>query len=278
MKFFRKDQAKEEVDFAQIRQEQLTKIGENLRVIRQRKNLDLEIIASQIHIPISILNALENGDLNKLPEPVFIKQLLRKYANFLNLQSEEINHLIDNFNTEINHKKDNGFYHRWQPLSIFRIINFSPKNLYILYIILIFLSIKSLSNFLQSSQFITNNQINKLDVIETNNGVDNPSSKSPQAIPAVETKTQEKPPIPESLTLKVSVEDECWVRVIVDGKTVFEGILNEGLEKEWTAQEKLTIRAGNAGGLAFTLNEGQTKKLGELGQVEEVTFELPKRS
>jgi hypothetical protein len=59
---------------------------------------------------------------------------------------------------------------------------------------------------------------------------------------------------------------------MVDGKTEFEGVLTRGTEQKWTAKETITIRTGNAGGLLVTLNKENPKTLGNLGQIQEVTF------
>lgn len=277
MQFFRKNKVEEEIDFEQQRQDQLSQIGLALHQTRQAKNLDLEVVSSQLHIPITVLKSLENANLNKLPEPIFVKHLLRKYANFIHVNNTEINEIINNFYTAKSQVKYQS--NSWQLFSIFRRINFNTKKLYIPYIILLLLSIKSLSTLLQSSQFISYNNLNQLDIIETNVNLDNQlKSNQPEVIPAVETKTEAKSSISAELVLKITVEDECWIRVIVDGKQVFMGLLNKGEKREWVAKEKLTIRAGNAGGLSFSLNEGKAEKLGKLGQVEEITFEVPKRS
>jgi cytoskeletal protein RodZ len=70
----------------------------------------------------------------------------------------------------------------------------------------------------------------------------------------------------------VKLTDQSWVRVVADGKTEFEGMLPEGTQRIWAADKEVTVRAGNAGGVLVSLNEGQAKPMGEPGTVEEVTF------
>lgn len=277
MKFFPRNQVKEIVDFEQQRQDQLNQIGLALQQARQAKKLDLKDVSSELHLPISSLIALENANLNKLPEPIFVKQILQKYADYLNFNNLEIKEMISNFTTksQVKHQTKT-----WQLFSPFKRINFNTKNLYIPYIVLLLLSIKSLSSLLESSQFITNNNLNlsQPNIIETNKLENLLKSEQPEVIEAIETKSKEQQSLGEELVLKITIEEECWLKVIVDGKQVFMGILSKGEQREWTAKEKLTIRAGNAGGLSFSLNEEKAKKLGKSGQVEEITFELPKRS
>jgi hypothetical protein len=62
------------------------------------------------------------------------------------------------------------------------------------------------------------------------------------------------------------------LRITSDGNTEFEGILQPGETRSWTADEALTIRAGNAGGVLVSFNDGQAETLGQPGMVKEVTF------
>jgi Domain of unknown function (DUF4115) len=66
--------------------------------------------------------------------------------------------------------------------------------------------------------------------------------------------------------------DDSWVSVVVDGKQDYEGTLKEGSQKVWTAQQKVIIKAGNAGGVMAAFNDGKAKRLGEPGSVQEVSF------
>ncbi|MGY6529535.1 MAG: helix-turn-helix domain-containing protein [Cyanobacterium sp.] len=261
-----------EVDYNQIRQEELDRISVLLQNKRLSLGWDIESVSSKIHITKTILKAMENGDLSKLPEPVFIKELLKKYSEFLNINIEEE---IKNFPTDKNNnQKNKSIHHRnINPLN-FR-VNFNSKYLYIVYIALLFFSVKSLNEMLQPTPFSTqdipetqNSQNNTEDnqaIIDNlaNNGqtVDNPT------IPVVDTN-------PEQLKVNIKAQDDSWVRVVIDGNTEFEGILTEGSEREWIASREFTIRAGNAGGLLISVNEETPKQIGELGQVEEITLNL----
>jgi hypothetical protein len=60
--------------------------------------------------------------------------------------------------------------------------------------------------------------------------------------------------------------------VSADGKTEFEGVLDEGAKQTWTAKEKLSIRAGNAGAVLTSFNGQEPKSIGNAGEVKEVTF------
>jgi cytoskeletal protein RodZ len=273
MKFLKK--SKEEIiNYNEIRQQQLEVISIELKDARIAKNIDKEIISNQLHIPIRIINALESSDLQQLPEPFFTKQLIKKYANFLKLNSDEIS---NKFSIELNPKVYNK-KNSWQSFNFKFRFNFKPQYLYFFYLLILFFSIRSLSSILESSQF-SQIKIPQKKVIETNTSLTKnpPINTTPQTIPIVEKK-EEKPPIPTELIVKVTVKEDSWVKIIVDGKPTFEGILTKGIEKQWSGKQKVSIRAGNAGGLIVTVNDAKPKELGKSGQVTNATYELPTQS
>ncbi|MGI0483433.1 helix-turn-helix domain-containing protein [Geminocystis sp. CENA526] len=273
MNFFKKSPV-ETIDYNQIRQEELNNIATLIRDKLEELDFDRTIISNQLHIPVSILKAIENADLSHLPEPVFTKQLIKKYADYLKLNGTK---LTVNFPVELNPKPNHKQHHF--RTSNFRLnLNIKPKHLYIFYFLILLFSIRSLSAILESSIF-TQTKIPQKEVIETNTNPPPPppANNNPEVIPIVEKK-EEKPPTPDELSLKVTLKDDCWVRVTVDGKPTFEGILTKGTEKEWVGKQKITIRAGNAGGLMVSVNGEKPQEFGKAGQVQENTFELPTRS
>ena len=73
----------------------LITVGEFLREARQGRNLSLEDLSSSLRIGKEQLIALESGDESALPEKVFIRAMVRRIAEKLNLDTsfilEELN-------------------------------------------------------------------------------------------------------------------------------------------------------------------------------------------
>ena len=65
-------------------------VGQILQKNRIDKGISLEQVASQTKIRQDILLALENDDFQKISSLASIKGLLKSYADFLNLSSEQI--------------------------------------------------------------------------------------------------------------------------------------------------------------------------------------------
>ncbi len=94
----------------------LQTVGEFLREARQGRNLSVEDLSSTLRIGKEQLIALESGDESALPEKVFIRAMVRRIAEKLNLDTsfilEELNekkniatkhsHMIKKKNTKKN--------------------------------------------------------------------------------------------------------------------------------------------------------------------------------
>jgi cytoskeleton protein RodZ len=68
----------------------MTSIGEILRRERLKRNLELGQIAQELKISARFLEAIEAGQLDKLPGGVFTKSFVTQYARLLGLDAEEI--------------------------------------------------------------------------------------------------------------------------------------------------------------------------------------------
>src|ERR1035437_2303156 len=68
----------------------MTSIGEILRRERLKRNLELGQIAQELKISSRFLEAIEAGQLDKLPGGVFTKSFVLQYTRFLGLDEDEI--------------------------------------------------------------------------------------------------------------------------------------------------------------------------------------------
>ena len=68
----------------------MTSIGEILRRERLKRNLELGQIAQELKIASRFLEAIETGQLDKLPGGIFTRSFIIQYARFLDLDQEKI--------------------------------------------------------------------------------------------------------------------------------------------------------------------------------------------
>ena len=65
-------------------------VGQQLSERRLAQGLSQEQLADRMHLGIEQLAALESGDRDKLPEPVFIKAMVRRLSNHLELDADAL--------------------------------------------------------------------------------------------------------------------------------------------------------------------------------------------
>ncbi len=73
----------------------LQKVGEFLKEARQGRNLTIEELSSSLRIGEEQLIAIESGDESSLPEKVFIRAMIRRIAEKLNL---DVSFILDELN------------------------------------------------------------------------------------------------------------------------------------------------------------------------------------
>ena len=95
----------------------LQKVGDFLREARQGRNLSVEDLSSSLRIGKEQLIALESGDENALPEKVFIRAMVRRIAEKLNIDT---NFILE----ELDKKKNNAS----QSSSVIKKKNYSEQH------------------------------------------------------------------------------------------------------------------------------------------------------
>jgi len=251
-----------------IQQEQVEKLeelGSRLRQFRTEQSIPLEEVAAQTRIQARLLNAIEEGRLDQLPEPVYIKGFIKRFAEALGLNGTEF---ASGFPTGsgIQFVKPS-----WRHLPAAQL---RPVHLYLVYVFLVLGAVNGLS-FLVSRSATQGmkvedypQQAQQLPTPSTS-AIKNPQQKSEPLKPLILAQSsQNGKPVQVGVTLK----SQSWIRVVADGKTEFEGVLPEGTQRKWEAEQQLIVRAGNAGGVLVEFNDQNAKQMGAPGEVQEVTF------
>jgi cytoskeletal protein RodZ len=260
--------------------EKLAEIGAKLRQTRESKSLCLEKMAVKTMIRAPLLEAIERGNLDQLPEAIYTQRLIERYAKALGLDGTQFANL---FPTKP----------RGKPVEKEKVYlpqKLKAHHLYLVYIFLIIFSIhlvskSSLVSYLPEENFNseTSTPAEKIEEKEEKNQEEetrlvasssqNPLENSSQSssINSLEStyksQNQDRP-----ITVSVIVQEDSWVEVEIDGKVEFKGILERGTKKTWQAEEQLVFVAGNAGGILVAYNNEQAKQIGEPGAVEELVW------
>ena len=79
-----------EEEFVAKEEDSLKQFGQKIREARIAKNLSLESVSGHLHIPVKILEAIEEGDAEKGPKPVFLRGLVRTYCHYLGIDKNDV--------------------------------------------------------------------------------------------------------------------------------------------------------------------------------------------
>jgi len=290
--------------------EQLAAIGTYLAEVRQQQALSLQEVASRTLVQARLLQAIEEGRLEALPEPVYIQGFIRRFAEALGLEGAS---LAQQFPTgDILRAEGRRF--AWQGLPVAQL---RPFHLYLLYIVVVVFAVNSLSSLVNPPIGQTGQTSSSTEAVPTSDRAASPQENraaspqenraaspqenraaspqenraaSPQedrAASPQEDRPTSTPPespatvqsgVPKSdpgkpLRVRVTLVSPSWIRVVADGQTAFEGVLPPGANQQWAANQQLVVRAGDAGAVLLSFNDGKDERLGEPGAVEEVVFE-----
>ena len=74
----------------------------------------------------------------------------------------------------------------------------------------------------------------------------------------------------QKVVLKLDVtSDKSWMRVKVDGIIAFEGTLEKGQSKDFTAKDNMSVRLGNSGAVQVYVNGKNFGYAGEIGKTKD---------
>lgn len=286
-------------------QEQLLNIGAYLRDVRKEKGKDIDEVANQIFIRPALVRAIEAGDWESLPEPVFVQGFIRRYAEYLGLDGRELSkkfeptpvsvlpnpELANSSNVEGVIKPQDK--HGLKVLSKAEMTHngsaISPpkdsksKGNWLIALVAI-AGLAGLVIWLTTrntpQRATTPDPATEEAAIAENSAADTNESEVPEeATPAVtepaepasevaeETATSEAP-----ITFAVNIEDDAWMRVTADGERVYEGILTAGTQQSWTANSEMRITAGNSGSVLYSFNGSEAQPMGAPGAVANLTL------
>jgi len=225
----------------------MASFGENLRRERELRGISLREIAAATKISVRFLQALELDRVDVLPGGLFPRAFVRQYARYLGLDQER---LVADFlyvhGDQAVEKKPPPPRRRTPPRGL-------------LFVGAVAIAAAALS--LRKGASDHGGRVSPPPTAAT--GVVLPADRvyPPPANPG--------PPGPptESLVLTLTAQQNCWVQVQADGQIVIDRVLSQGESETLEAHGELVLSVGNAGGLAFRVNDRPGMPLGKSGEV-----------
>jgi len=327
--------------------EKLAEIGAQFKRVREDKELSIPHLTATTLISERYLRAIENGEIESLPEPIYVRGFIRKYGTALGVGDLSEDFPLDPVLTES----------KWAGSAAAEL---RPLHLYALYIAVIAGAVGVLATFLSSPEAnkindsqtnfgkaaqiepnlatnsVTNSvtrsnktlapKVGGLEVLrqQVSTGITTPNNNisvatnTPNAVTLtsqvplnkaqseavfgeVNSKLNSKiqawangaslmlsPAIASSKSFEfvgnkpvnvgIAMQGQSWLLITVDGQTAFEGVLEEGKKLTWSADNQISVRAGNASSVAISYNNQPIKVLGREGEVAERLFGITQTS
>ncbi|MBW4655520.1 MAG: DUF4115 domain-containing protein [Kaiparowitsia implicata GSE-PSE-MK54-09C] len=241
----------------QLQQERLQQIGDYLMQVRQDAGLTIDHISAKTLIQSRLLNAIEAGNMRILPEPVYVRGFIKRYADALGLSGEEV---AQSFPVDAGRQ---AVVSSWKETPAAQLGHF---HLWMGYAAIITAAVIGLS-------FLINRNPSNSPVPVTDAETTLPSVASPPPALVESPVAEATPATPQRpVEVEVMITSESWVRVRVDGRTDFEGMLQEGTQRSWAAEQEIELRAGNAGGVIVIHNNRPAEPMGRPGIPETVVY------
>jgi cytoskeletal protein RodZ len=249
-------------------------LGESFRDAREARGFALSDVAEQIHIRSIYLSSIENEDWAAIGAPVYARGFIRTYARFLGLDAEAA---VAHFNEwaaaerpVVAAASHSGSSERGGP---------SVWVIAIALVAVVLVAFAGYEYVQYQAAGATGGVSDVSPQASRQPGVPTPAPTASTATEAVVSAASSEPspeasvPPATSNSLDIKLTQRCWLRVVVDGKSVMEGLFPAGTMRSLTGNAA-TIRAGNAGGVSVTVNGKSIGALGGSGDVVERSFNL----
>ena len=270
-------------------------VGYTLRQERERQNLSISDIEQGTSIRALYIEAIENGEYDKLPGTIYTKGFIKNYAKFLEM---DVDAIAKEFatdmaelsaeaeaaeaatsteeNTSAPEKKVEVKPVKPERKSIgYSIQNEergSSNKLIVAAVVLIAAVAGGLWSWLTSSES---------DVAKVDTPVKQEQPVAPEPAPTsdptpVANANPEPKPQSDKVEIQARFNDRCWALVTVDGAVVQEGVIEGGQTLSWEGKENITFRLGNAGAVEFFQDGKSLGIQGAVGDVVDKTFNRSK--
>ena len=222
-------------------------IGETFRRAREARRLSLADVERLTKIRGAYLAALEEERFDALPPHPYSKGFVRAYARLLGLDADR---LVAEFEAQFPPALAPGLSRAVEiPLEPAAPVPRWRRFLtYAVWVILVLALYAGYIGYTQLREFAR--------PVPAATPAPSPGSLStPTAAPEAPPAPAESPAPPTAgVTVALTTRGKSWVRVTADGERVFQGILDAGAARTWSAERELTIRIGNAAAVELTVN------------------------
>ena len=262
-------------------------LGQFLKEQRIKSNKSLDEIAQTTKIRKGLLDALEQDKYDLLPPRSYVRGMVKLYAQEVGI---DVNEVLDRFEAApIEKVKIEGS----AKIKIETPSSFSGGYLVLLIIIgigfLVYFTYtrkgveETAPLIVPAPQQRVDTQPSPTTAVATTAPVTSAPVNSPppgfidsvvtEAITPTSTTSPDKPSLTtRPFTMRFEAQAQTWMRIQADGKKSANIFLKSGESYQLTADNTITVRLGNAGGVSIFFNDVPLAKAGKSGEVVNLEF------
>ncbi|MBS4026369.1 MAG: helix-turn-helix domain-containing protein [Clostridia bacterium] len=245
------------------------RLGELLKTAREEKQISLQEVEKVTKIRTAYLLALEEEKFHLLPGRIYAIGFLKSYAKFLSLSPEEI---IGIYKLQFPEKSEEELK---KPPSFEELPVYSGPSKKSHYLIVVLAASILIAASFWYQNIKSGDLTNGYQVISgSNEEATNPFEDILNDIDGEGMQDPFIPTAPLSLIIKIGGED-CWVRIVVDGKEVMNQTLKPGTMVEFEGNEEIFVHFGNPGVAQVYFNGDDLGIIGSSRQPLQKTFKKP---
>jgi cytoskeletal protein RodZ len=273
----------------------LEQIGQKLKNARESRGLTLGQIYDKTKIPTSNLEAIETGDAEQLPEPVYVAGFIKRYADLLGLNgrslSEEYKQYIEDAHDNgrgifgaLGGQKSKSVAVQSQPVitpSISKVNIMEPPRPGLLKTffwpaVLIVLVLVGMGYVMMYQNSIYMNQHDPIlsSLRESSSRFNSVQPSTPLTPTTSATPTTATPASTDKdCRISLQASQHVWLEVksVSTGESVFTGTMEAGDRRDFQDNSGLKVRAGNGGSLNVSY-QGKHETFGSAGKPADRVF------
>lgn len=239
--------------------------GVYLKSVREEKGYSITEVSKNTKISPAVLRALEEGRLDNI-DPVYLKGFLKMYCRFLRIDWQEFSkeYPIATAAEYPPHKSVpmtpdvKEFVKPWKGIknSLVSFILGKKK------IILTGLAVAAGAFFL----FLVSRGCRPSKTTAPAQTAPGPTRSKTPAHPVSSITPAPQESKPKKITLVIRAKEESFIKVKVDGRTIYQGLLRKGNAESWSAKDNIELSVGNAAAVALEVDGKVFSSLGRKGQ------------
>ena len=245
-----------------------TDVGSRLRAAREAQQLSLREIADTTKISVSVLEALEENDVARLPGGIYLRGFVRSYAAAVGLDPEQT---LRDFMAQVPAEgiaEGTKYDNRSHEHDVYQSQQRMART--VLTLVLVGVPMAALLLFFGMWG------------VPTGTGTEPATAVEPEPAPPPrwDPPGRADPPTPiepvpqAPLTIMLNPRRECWVSLRLDGESVVRRVMRAGERESYGANDEIVLNVGDAGAFAFTINQLDGRSLGASGEVVTVRITL----